>query len=116
MQSTTPTSVTGTLYYRQSQEEENRRLEQLQLDQKVAISNSPLSLARAGAVSSRKPLDRFDNQTLRECFLVNTNASLSVVENPSFQQLVLYCNPSAKMIFCRTASRDIQVLYQKLQT
>lgn len=104
-----------------SQEEENRRLEQLQLDQRVTTATSPFTLARQsanGAIATRKQLDRFDNLTLREhisCFIVNSNASLSVVENPSFQQLLLYCNPSAKMISRRTASRDIQNLYHKLQ-
>ena len=102
-----------------SQEEENRRLEQLQLDQQVMTANSPFTLARQSAVvSTRKQLDLFDNQTLREhisCFIVSTNASLSVVENPSFQQLLSYCNPSAKMISRRSASRDIQNLYVKLR-
>ena len=97
-----------------SQEEETNRLEQLQLDQKATASTSPFSLARA----TRKPLDRFDNQTLREyiaSFVINTNASLSVVDHPTFQQLLLYCNPSAKIISRRTASRDIHNLYNKLQ-
>ena len=71
-----------------SQEEENRRLEQLQLDQRATTANTPFTLARqSGIVSTRKQLDRFDNQTLREhisCFIISTNASLSVAENPSF--------------------------------
>ena len=99
-----------------SPEEENQLLKQLQLDQEA--TNTPFTLARGATLASRKPLDRFDNQIFRDhiaCFLVNTNASLSVVENPSFQQLLLYCNPSAKMISRRTASRDIKALYNKLQ-
>ena len=47
--------------------------------------------------------------------MVNTNASLSIVENASFQQLLQYCNPSALVISRRTASRDIKALHQKLQ-
>ena len=101
-----------------SQKEENQRLEQLQLEQKAVIASTPFTIASGNAALSRKPLDRFDNKILREhisCFLVNTNASLSVVENASFQQLLQYCNPSAKMISRRTASRDIYDLYIKLQ-
>ena len=99
-----------------SQEEENRRLEQLQLDQGVTTAHSPFTLARQSGivnnliVSTIKPYE-----SIFHVFIVSTNASLSVVENPSFQQLLLYRNPSAKMISRRTASRDIQKLYIKLQ-
>jgi len=66
---------------------------------------------------ARKQIDRFDNKVLHEhisCFLINTNASLSVVENSSFQQVLQYCNPSAVLISRRTASFDILTLYSKL--
>ena len=101
-----------------SQEEENRRLEQLQLDQKATkvLANTPFSLARG--VLSKKPVDRFDHKVLREyisCFLIKTNASLSIVEDSSFQQLLQYCNPAAPTVSQRTASRDIKSLYLKLQ-
>ena len=79
---------------------------------------TPLSLAHENSVSTRKQLDQFDNKILRDHisrFLINTNASLSVVENPSFQQLLQYCNPPATVISRRTASRDIKALHIKLQ-
>ena len=99
-----------------SQDEETQYLNQFQLEKRA--TNTPFSIARGNAIATRKPVDRFDNKILREhisCFLVNTNASLSVVENPSFQQLLQYCNPTAIMISQRTAARDIQNLYIKLQ-
>ena len=50
-----------------NQEEENQRLEHLQLDQKATTANTPFTLVRGTAIASRKPLDRFDNKILRDC-------------------------------------------------
>ena len=100
-----------------SQEEENKNLEKLQMERRTDIGQTPFTLAR-NAIPTRKQLDRFDNKVLREHisrFLVNSNASLSIVENPSFQQLLQYCNLSAVMISRHSASRDIQALYSNLQ-
>ena len=97
-------------------EEEKKILDQLQLS-KVGSAETPFSLAHENSVSTRKQLDRFDNKILRDHisrFLVNTNTSLSIVENPSFLQLLQYCNPSVSTISRRTASRDIKALHLKL--
>jgi len=74
-------------------------------------------MAQGSMGGSRKQIDRFNNKVLRahiSCFLINTNASLSVVENSRFWQVLQYCNPSAVSISRRTASRDILTLYSKL--
>ena len=99
-------------------EEESRHLEQLEISQKSSIKHTPFSIASEKLIATRKQLDRFDNKVLREYisrFLINTNTSLSIVENHSFQQLLQYCNPTAAMISRRTASRGIIALYNRLQ-
>ena len=98
-----------------TEQDEIKQLDTLNLRSNIGIT--PFTIARDGLATGRKQHERFDNNVLREhiaCFLVNTNASLSVVENPSFQSLIQYCNPSANTISRRTATRDIVTLYNKL--
>jgi len=100
-----------------SQEEEIQWLEQLEKSVNTGKETPFSIMAQGRGIATRKQVDRFDNKVFREhlsSFLVNTNASLSVVENSSFRKLLQYCNPSAVMISRRTASRDIVSLYSKL--
>ena len=77
-----------------SQEEDFQRLEQLQKSSDVSKIQTPFTIMAQGSIGgSRKQIDRFDNKVLGEhisCFLINTNASLSVVENSSFRQVLQY--------------------------
>jgi len=93
------TSDNDILYFQQTKRKKAQRLEHLQPNVSVGkTGQTPFNIMAQGKVGgSRKQADRFDNKVFREylaCFLINTNASLSVVENSRFRQLLQYCNPS----------------------
>ena len=95
-----------------SSDEERHYLQQLE----AKTSDTPFSTARQ--LATRRVQDKFDNMILREHisqFIISSNASLSVVENSTFRNLLQYCNPSTVPISRRTAARDIIKLYNKLK-
>lgn len=47
-------------------------------------------------------------------FVINTNSSLSIVDHPSFQKMIGYCNETAQVISRRTLGHEIQELYTSL--
>ena len=100
-----------------NKQSEIRKIQQLQLDQTGGIGSTPFSIAR-DTTSTRKQADRFDNTVLRELisgFLINTNASLSVVENPRISRdLGFYLETfrvSRHLGTLRPKSRDISRHY-----
>ena len=103
-----------------SQEEENLKIRDLNsaVSTGSTISGStPFTLAAIQG-PSRSGFSQFDNKTFRELllavFIVSSNSSLSIVENPNFYRMLQYCNPKARMISRRTISNDIYSLYRSL--
>ena len=54
---------------------------------------------------------RFDNKVFLAAFIISSNSSLSLVENPNFNRLLQYANSSAKSVSRHTLGRDINTLY-----
>lgn len=99
-----------------SQEEENTRVRELGTAIVTGQPATPFTLATTQAMG-RSGISQFDNKVFREylaAFIVSSNSSLSLVENPNFHRLIQYCNNKARMISRRTLGHDIQTLYQAL--
>lgn len=100
-------------------QEEIKRIYPCQQNRQSVTAVTPFTIAQNSSAGIwKRNFDQLDNTVLREYiaqFIISTNSSLSIVENPAFQQPIQYCHPSAIMVSCRSTSCDIIALYNKLQ-
>ena len=88
-----------------------------ELQSESPTSNIALPFIVAATQPHRAQPLQFQNKVFREhlaAFIVSSNSSLSLVENPNFHRMLEYCNSKVQPISRHTLGRDIQALYDVL--